>query len=74
MVCLTPPQMNDFGDLLGTPYAPVSKILPVKIYLMIMYVISKQIIQTSGLYNGDKFLQAINNNVDVASQFSESDS
>ena len=33
----------------------------IKIYLMIMYVISKQIIQTSGLYNGDKFLQAINN-------------
>ena len=33
----------------------------VKIYLVIMYVISKQIIQTSGLYNGDKFLQAINN-------------
>ena len=22
--------MNDFGDLLGTPYAPVSKIAPVK--------------------------------------------
>ena len=31
IVCLTPPQMNDFGDLLGTPYAPVSKIVPVKI-------------------------------------------
>ena len=30
IVCLTPPQMNDFGDLLGTPYAPVSKIAPVK--------------------------------------------
>ena len=29
IVCLTPPQMNDFGDLLGTPYAPVSKIAPV---------------------------------------------
>ena len=28
--CLTPPQMNDFCDLLGTPYAPVSKIAPVK--------------------------------------------
>ena len=23
--------MNDFGDLLGTPYAPVSKIAPVKV-------------------------------------------
>ena len=22
--------MNEFGDLLGTPYAPVSKIAPVK--------------------------------------------
>ena len=22
--------MNDFGDLLGTPYAPVSKIAPIK--------------------------------------------
>ena len=31
IVCLTPPQMNDFGDLLGTPYAPVSKIAPVKV-------------------------------------------
>ena len=31
IVCLTPPQMNDFGDLLGTTYAPVSKISPVKI-------------------------------------------
>ena len=30
IVCLTPPQMNDFGDLLGTPYAPVSKIATVK--------------------------------------------
>ena len=29
IVCLTPPQINDFGDLLGTPYAPVSKIAPV---------------------------------------------
>ena len=25
--------MNDFGDLLGTPYAPVSKIAPVKLKL-----------------------------------------
>ena len=25
--------MNDFGDLLGTPYAPVSKIAPVKMVL-----------------------------------------
>ena len=33
IVCLTPPQMNDFGDLLGTPYAPVSKIAPVKVCL-----------------------------------------
>ena len=24
-----PPQINDFCDLLGTPYAPVSKIAPV---------------------------------------------
>ena len=30
IVCLTPPQINDFCDLLGTPYAPVSKIAPVK--------------------------------------------
>ena len=30
IVCLSPPQMNDFGDLLGTPYAPVSKIATVK--------------------------------------------
>ena len=29
IVYLTPPQMNDFGDLLGTPYVPVSKIAPV---------------------------------------------
>ena len=34
IVCLTPPQMNDFGDLLGTPYAPVSKIAPVKSFLL----------------------------------------
>ena len=31
IVCLTPPQINDFCDLLGTPYAPVSKIAPVKV-------------------------------------------
>ena len=30
IVCLTTTQMNDFGDLIGTPYAPVSKIAPVK--------------------------------------------
>ena len=30
IVCLTPPQINDFCDLLGTLYAPVSKIAPVK--------------------------------------------
>ena len=30
IVCLTPPQIIDFGDLLGTPCAPVSKIAPVK--------------------------------------------
>ena len=30
IVYLIPPQMNDFCDLLGTPYAPVSKIAPVK--------------------------------------------
>ena len=28
IVYLTPPQMNDFCDLHGTPYAPVSKIAP----------------------------------------------
>ena len=33
IVCLTPPQMNDFCDLLGTPDAPVSKIAPVKVNL-----------------------------------------
>ena len=33
IVCLTPPQIYDFCDLLGTPYAPVSKIAPVKINL-----------------------------------------
>ena len=30
IVCLTPPQMNVFCGLLGTPDAPVSKIAPVK--------------------------------------------
>jgi hypothetical protein len=30
IVCLTPPQMNDFCDLLGTPDEPVSKIASVK--------------------------------------------
>ena len=29
IVCPTPPQMNDFCDLLGTPDAPVSKIASV---------------------------------------------
>ena len=29
IVCLIPPQMNDFCDLLGTPDAPVSKIVSV---------------------------------------------
>ena len=37
IVCLTPPQMNDFGDLLGTPYAPVSKIAPVKKLLQTIF-------------------------------------
>ena len=31
IVCLTPPQMNYFSDLLGTLYEPVSKIAPVKV-------------------------------------------
>ena len=30
IVCLTPLQMNDFCELLGTPDAPVSKIVSVK--------------------------------------------
>ena len=30
IVCPTPPQMNDFCDLLGTPDAPVSKTASVK--------------------------------------------
>ena len=30
---LSYPQMNDFGDLLGTLYAPVSKIAPVKVVI-----------------------------------------
>jgi hypothetical protein len=30
IVCLTPPQMNDFCNLFGTPDAPVSKIASVK--------------------------------------------
>ena len=34
IVCLTPPQMNDFCDLLGTPDAPVSKIAPVKLIVL----------------------------------------
>ena len=29
--------MNDFGDLLGTPYAPVSKIAPVKGILNVVF-------------------------------------
>ena len=36
IVCLTPPQMNDFFDLLGTPDAPVSKIASAKMSLNIM--------------------------------------
>ena len=41
IVCLTPPQMNDFCDLLGTPDAPVSKIAPVKLssYLLPKFTI-----------------------------------
>ena len=31
---LSYPQKNDFGDLLGTLYAPVSKIAPVKVKVM----------------------------------------
>ena len=31
IVCPSPPQMNDFCDLLGTPDTPVSKISSVKI-------------------------------------------
>ena len=37
ITCPTPPQMNDFCDLLGTPDAPVSKIVSVK-YLVLLYV------------------------------------
>jgi hypothetical protein len=36
IVCLTPPQMNDFCDLLGTPYASVSKIAPVKVWALLL--------------------------------------
>jgi hypothetical protein len=36
IVCLNPPQMNDFCDLLGTPYAPVSKIAPVKVHKLML--------------------------------------
>ena len=32
MVCSTPPQMNDFCDLLGTPDAPGSKIGSVNVF------------------------------------------
>ena len=39
IVCLTPPLMNDFGDLLGTPYAPVSKIAPVKGLLVVRHLL-----------------------------------
>ena len=41
----TPPQMDDFCDLLGTPYPPVSRIVTVKI--------DKEI-ETSFIYLGPK--------------------
>ena len=30
--------MNEFGDLLGTPYAPVSKIAPVKAHIAAVHL------------------------------------
>ena len=30
--------MNDFGGLLGTPYAPVSKIAPVKREMQLLFL------------------------------------
>ena len=38
IVCPTPPQMNDFCDLLGTPDAPVSKIASVNRKLSILSI------------------------------------
>ena len=33
--------MKDFCDLLGTPYAPVSKIAPVKVNLILIFRIEE---------------------------------
>ena len=45
IVCLTPPQMNDFCDLLDTPDTPVSKIASVKGVFFNILINSEQIIQ-----------------------------
>ena len=47
IVCLTPPQMNDFGDLLGTPNPPVSKIAHVKDFSVILNVDISKVISRS---------------------------
>ena len=46
MVCLTPLQMNDFGDLLGTPYGPVSKKAPVKVAFSDNKIVPNHCLQT----------------------------
>ena len=47
IVCLTPPQMNDFCDLLGTPDAPVSKIASVKILKKYIFFYRPSLAQNS---------------------------
>ena len=62
IACLTPTQMNDFCDLLGTPYAPVSKIAPVfflRILALCMVSIQEWFLTKSrllyGMYIFDRF-------------------
>ena len=38
--------MNDFGDLLGTPYAPVSKIAPVNVCIHVKVAEIQVVIST----------------------------
>ena len=47
--------MNDFGDLLGTPYAPVSKIAPVKYKVVISHICMSEIKYIRSEINSSNF-------------------
>ena len=65
IVCPTPPQMNDFCDLLGTPDAPVSKIASVKSNCVSTCVSKKEINLDSFIIYKNNLLNATLSNTSI---------